>query len=139
MLCLFVAAAIVFAAAEPRDLHPSLAELEMRVARDPLDLPALRDLGLRLDGLGRRTQAEALLSFVGDRSWRDGPAEVWLLRRRLVEGRFREAFESADSLLRRDADGSLRPALFPMLVAPPWKPAWPPRRGGARISCRLWP
>jgi hypothetical protein len=54
---------------------------------------------------------------VGRRSWRDGPTEVWLLRRRLAQGRYREAFESADSLLRRDADGTTRPVLFELLVA----------------------
>jgi hypothetical protein len=82
-----------------------------------LDLPVLRDLGLRLDRAGRLAEAEAILSFVGRRTWRDGPTEVWLLRRRLDQGRYREAFESADSLLRRDADGTTRPVLFRLLIA----------------------
>ncbi len=87
------------------------------LARDPLDLPALRALGLRLDRQGHLGEADAVLSFVGRRSWRDGPTEIWLLRRRLNQGRYREAFESADSLLRRDADGTTRPALFALLIA----------------------
>ena len=85
--------------------------------RDPLDLPALRALGLRLDREGRLGEADAVLAFVGRRTWRDGPTEVWLLRRRLDQGRYREAFESADSLLRRDADGTTRPVLFALLIA----------------------
>ena len=87
------------------------------LARDPLDLPALRALGLRLDSRGHLGEADAVLSFVGSRAWRDGPTEVWLLRRRLNQGRYQEAFESADSLLRRDADGTTRPALFALLIA----------------------
>ena len=87
------------------------------VDRDPLDLPSLRDLAVRLDRQGRLAQADAILGFVGGRTWRDGPTEVWLLRRRLDQGRYREAFESADSLLRRDAGGTTRPVLFPLLVA----------------------
>lgn len=88
-----------------------------RLFHAPLDLPALRALGLRLDRDGRLDEADAVLAFVGRRSWRDGPTEVWLLRRRLDQGRYEEAFESADSLLRRDADGTTRPALFALFIA----------------------
>jgi hypothetical protein len=88
-----------------------------RLSHDPLDLPALRALGLRLDSEGRLDEADAVLAFVGRRTWRDGPTEVWLLRRRLDQDRYGEAFESADSLLRRDADGTTRPALFALFVA----------------------
>ena len=88
-----------------------------RLARDPLDLPALRDMGLELDRRGRLDRADAVLGLVGRRTWRDGPTEAWLLRRRLAQGRYAEALESADSLLRRDADGATRPALFPLLIA----------------------
>src|SRR5271165_2352646 len=76
-----------------------------RLARDPLDLATLRELGLSLDRQGHMAEADAILSFVGRRTWRDGPTEAWLLRRRLDQGRYRGAFESADSLLRRDAEG----------------------------------
>ena len=91
---------------------PSIALL-----RDPLSVPALRELGLRLDRDGDLDRADALLSFTGRRTWRDGPTEAWLLRRRLDQDRYREAFESADSLLRRDADGTTRPVLFELLIA----------------------
>jgi hypothetical protein len=103
-----------------------------RLARDPLDLPALRDLGLQLDRRGRLDQADALLGFVGRRSWRDGPTEVWLLRRRLDQGRYAEALDGADSLLRRDADGATRPALFPLLIAAADEP-----RAQASLAARL--
>jgi len=93
------------------------AEPSAHLVRDPLDLPALRELGLRLDKQGHLAQADAILSFVGRRTWRDGPTEVWLLRRRLDQGRYREAMESADALLRQDADGVTRPALFALLIA----------------------
>jgi hypothetical protein len=108
-----------------------------RLTTDPLYLPALRDLGLRLDRQGRLTEANAILGFVGRRTWRDGPTEAWLLRRRLDEGRYREAFESADSLLRRDADGTARPTLFPLLVAAAADPQARPALV-ARLSAAPW-
>jgi hypothetical protein len=87
------------------------------LAQDPLNLGALRELGLGFDRRGDLARADSILSFVGRRTWRDGPTEVWLLRRRLDQGRYREAFESADSLLRRDAGGATRPILFQLLAA----------------------
>src|SRR5580704_2905224 len=102
-----------FTSATDADRPPGPA----RLANDPLDLPALRALGLRLDREGRLDETDAVLAFVGRRTWRDGPTEVWLLRRRLDQDRYEEAFESADSLLRRDADGTTRPALFALFIA----------------------
>jgi hypothetical protein len=107
------------------------------LARDPLDLPTLRDLGLRLDREGRLAEADAILSFVGRRTWRDGPTEVWLLRRRLNQGRYREGFESADALLRRDADGTTRPALFALLIAASDRPDARPALV-ARLAASPW-
>ena len=103
-----LAALVVAAAMGPRSLP---------LSRDPLDLEALRTLGLRLDRLGRSDEADQVLSFVGRRTWRDGPTQVWLMRRRLAQDRLEEAFESADSLLRRDAEETTRPALFALFVA----------------------
>jgi len=108
---------ILASALDEAPLEPSAASAPGLIEHDPLDLAALRDLGLDLDHQGRSAEADAILSFVGHRTWRDGPTEVWLLRRRLAQNRFDEAFESADSLLRRDGDGTTRPALFPMFVA----------------------
>ena len=96
---------------------PDRAPEPVGLVRDPLDLSALRAFGLRLDRQGHLGEADAVLAFVGRRTWRDGPTELWLLRRRLNQGRYPEAFESADSLLRRDADGATRAALFPLLTA----------------------
>jgi hypothetical protein len=109
-----------------------------RLARDPLDLAALRDWGLQLDRRGRLAQADAVLSFVSQRTWRDGPTQVWLLRRRLAQGRYREAFESADSLLRRDADGTARPVLFDLLMAASDDTAEARRAVVARLEAAPW-
>jgi hypothetical protein len=103
-------------------LHPAAApstprEAAAAIARDPLDIAALERLGLDLDRAGRSAEADAVFSFIGRRTWRDGAAEAWLLRRRLGQGRFDEAFENADAILRQDADGSTRPTLFPILIA----------------------
>ncbi len=111
-------AALIVSAAIGRDGITAKADKALQqVARDPLDTAVLRTLGLRLDHEGRTAQADAVLSLVGRRTWLDGPTEAWLFRTRLRAGRFTEAFESADSLLRRDGQGELRPALFPVLRA----------------------
>ncbi len=111
-----ILAGLVVRAAE-RTGRPTADSAEARIERDPLDLAALRDLGLRQDRDGREDQADAIMSFVGRRSWRDTPTEAWLLRRRLSQGRLAEALQIADSLIRQDLDGARRTALFPALVA----------------------
>lgn len=85
------------------------------IAADPLDLDALRVLGLQGDATRTPGRTARVLSFVGRRTWRDGPTNVWLLRQALEEGRFAEAFDRADAILRQDADGRSRPALFDLL------------------------
>jgi hypothetical protein len=102
-------AALIVASARPIDAG--------QLNQDPLDLPALRRLALEDERQGRTVEAERLLEFVGGRSWRDGPTEAWLVRRRLQEGRYDDAFRSADSLLRRDDDGATRPVLYAMFTA----------------------
>ncbi len=87
------------------------------IREDPLDIAALRSLGLDRERTGQTAEAEALLSFVGRRTWRDAPTEAWLLRRRLSQGRLKEAFETADSILRQDFLGTTRPVLFGMMTA----------------------
>ncbi len=84
---------------------------------DPLDIAALRSLGLDRERTGQTAEAEALLSFVGHRTWRDAQTQAWLLRRRLSQGRLEEAFETADSILRQDWLGTTRPPLFGMMTA----------------------
>lgn len=86
------------------------------LARDPLNTTALRSLGLGFAGKGDMARADALLSFVGRRTWRDGPASGWLLTRRLEQGRFAEAMDQADALLRRDPGESAQTAIFPVLT-----------------------
>ena len=110
-----LALAILSAAMTAHNPQPPSASVLKRLGNDPLDLPALRDLALGATRRGRSAEADALLSFVARRTWRDGPTEAWLFRERLGQGRFKEAFEHADSLLRRDAEGTLRPALFGVL------------------------
>ena len=122
---------VVAAVPDGADRTPS------RLVGDPLDLPALRELALQLDREGRLARADAILGFVGRRTWRDGPTQVWLLRRRLDQGRYREAFESADSLLRRDANGATRPALFELLMAAADSPDARPALE-ARLAAAPW-
>jgi hypothetical protein len=87
------------------------------LASDPLDVTALRDLGLALDRAGDPESADRLMSFASRLGWRDGPTQAWLFARRLRDGRFAEAFLHADALLRREPDGAMAARLFPVLIA----------------------
>ncbi len=109
--------AIVSTALVVGDANPSPRAILERIDEDPLDIAALRDLGLERERTGRPIEAEALISFVGRRTWRDAPTETWLLRQRLSQGRLEEALEIADSILRQDSLGTTRPALFGMMTA----------------------
>jgi hypothetical protein len=111
-------AILIIAAAIPwTETAPDEARSAASLRLDPLNLIALRELGLRQDRQGRLAEAEATFTFVAGRTWRDAPTEAWLVRRRLGQGRLEAAFENADSLLRQDADQTMRPILFPMLTA----------------------
>ena len=109
--------AIVSTALVGGDANPSPSAAPRRMRQDPLDVAALRGLGLERERTGQTAEAEALLSFVGRRTWRDAPTQAWLLRRRLSQGRLKEAFEIADSIMRQDFLGTTRPALFGMMTA----------------------
>lgn len=85
------------------------------VRSEPLDVEALRTLGLALDKEGRDAEAAGVLGFAGRRSWRDGPTHLWLLKRRILSGDLQGGFKDADSLMRR-APESERP-LFQLFVA----------------------
>ncbi len=117
LACLGLAWAVVSASLVVGDANPSPRAVLERIREDPLDIAALRDLGLERERTGESAEAEALLSFVGRRTWRDAPAQAWLLRWRLSQGRLKEALETADSILRQDSLGTTRPALFGMMTA----------------------
>ena len=114
---LVLAGVVIWTASDSPDPDPSLATALSRLAGDPLDTDALRVVGLDRAWRGDIRGATRLLSFVESRTWRDGPAEVWLLGHRLDRHDYDGALKAADSLLRRDPDGEVRPVLFPALTA----------------------
>jgi hypothetical protein len=97
----------------PRNLTAS----RLAVARDPLDPAALRNLGLALERSGDEPGADRLMTFASGRTRRDTPTTVWILVRRLSQGRYDDAFAAADALLRRNADERTRERLFKLLIA----------------------
>jgi hypothetical protein len=139
--------ALVLAAALPAVLILSTAAEDFgdadrppepaQLGKDPLNLPALRELALKLDRRGYMDRAETILAFVSRRTWRDRPTQIWLLRRRLDQGRYGEAFASADALLRQDANGTARPPLFSLLVAAADDPQARPALS-ARLQADPW-
>lgn len=70
------------------------------IVADPLELTAFRTLGLAAVAVGRDGEADTLLTIAGRRAKRDRQAQIWLIQRRAVQGRYREAVNHADGLLR---------------------------------------
>ena len=85
--------------------------------RNPLDVVALRSLGLALDRQGDARDAEAVMSFAALRSWRDWPTLVWLIPRRIAQGDYVNALSQADALMRQDIDNDLREPLIRLMIA----------------------
>ncbi|MHB8530130.1 MAG: hypothetical protein ACYC8V_11545, partial [Caulobacteraceae bacterium] len=129
------------------------------VGLDPLDVAALRDLGLALDGAGHGDQADTFFTLADRLSRRDVATEAWLFQRRLRQARVDEAFFHADCLLRVDEDQRLRARTFAVFdlaeenddalaalarrleLDPPWRTAFlqslPPGREGLAGAWRV--
>jgi hypothetical protein len=83
--------------------------------RWPLDVTALSTLGVAMDQAGQSRPAEVVMTLAGRLGWRDGLTQAWLFGHRAVEGRYDEAMQRADALLRRPTD--VRPRLLAALAA----------------------
>lgn len=92
-----------FASAQLPVRRYQLAErLALKALRQaPLNARAISDYGLALDGEGDSRRADAVMNLAGQRSWRDVPTQIWLMRRRLLQGRYDEGFQHIDALLRQ--------------------------------------
>ncbi len=116
---------------------PSLATALAALRTDPLQVAALRNLGLALDRGGDRADADPLMALAGERSKRDTITALWLLQRALERGQYDAAFDQADALLRRDIDTALRARLYGLLTAAsalaPARPAL-----AQRLAARPW-
>jgi hypothetical protein len=149
-LCLAWAIVVVNLGSAPSPGPSPVLRARAALTHDPLDVTALRDLGLALDQASDPETADQILSLASRLGWRDGPTQAWLFARRLEQGRFAEALLHADALLRRDPDGAMAARLFPILIAatgtdaarsamiarledaPPWRPAFLRALAGAR-------
>lgn len=113
LACLIVANCVEIDAPQ----RPTEAWVRARIARDPLDLTAVRALGLALNRRGRTDAAERFLSFVATQTWRDIPTLVWLVPRRIRQGDFVNATADADALMRQNIDDRLREPLIKTMIA----------------------
>ncbi|NEX94882.1 hypothetical protein [Caulobacter sp. 17J65-9] len=95
--------------------RPAAAEALARQAllAQPLNVRALRVLGVAVGRRGDNQHADDLVTQAGNWSLRDGPAHVWLVDRRLRQGDFASAFAHADALMRRKPE--LQPHFFKLL------------------------
>lgn len=74
------------------------------LAQAPLDVRALRVLGMSWVASGAERRGGELLAFAAARSWRDGPTHGWLLKEAVRRGAAGEALTHADALLRRSSE-----------------------------------
>jgi tetratricopeptide (TPR) repeat protein len=106
--------------AQPRtrqgNANEAAASARRALANDPLDVDALRDLGLTLAATKGSEAADPVMDAAARLTRRDTVLAAWLMRRRLQQGRPAEALEQADSLLRRDIDPALRARLENVLI-----------------------
>jgi hypothetical protein len=82
----------------------------------PLNAPALTTYGLAMDALQQPALADRAMTLAGRRGWRDLVTQVWLFRRDLLGGDFKDAFDHADALMRRVPEPPL-PMLAILAVA----------------------
>lgn len=81
---------------------------------EPLNVRALRVLGVAAGRRGAVERADELVTQAGNWSLRDGPAHAWLIERRLRQGDYASAFAHADALMRRSPD--VHPQLFELMT-----------------------
>ena len=92
------------------------ASARRSLSLEPFDTVALSTLGMALDRAGHSSEADKIMTVAGSLGWRDAFTQVWLFARRLSQHRYREAFERADALLRRE-EPRLQPLLFGTLIS----------------------
>lgn len=80
----------------------------------PIEPAAVRTLGLARIALNQEMVGQALLETGARLGWRDGPNQLWLIRRAAEAGAADVAVQRIDALLRQD---TLAPKLFPVLRA----------------------
>lgn len=78
----------------------------------PLNVAAVRTMGLVRESQGREAESRRLMTAAGALGWRDPATQLWLMRRSLAVGDYQVAVERADALLRRDL---FVDELFPVL------------------------
>lgn len=92
---------------------------------DPLDVRAIRVMGLAAERSGDPKLAETLMADAGARSRRDGPTQIWLFSRYAATGDYDRAFARADALLRDRPELAQRfyPVLSELATRPEATPA----------------
>jgi hypothetical protein len=96
-----------------RDPQASARLAVKALQRWPLNAPALTTYALAMDQLKRPQAATAAMDVAARLGWRDNLTQVWLFRRELLAGRYVEALNHGDALLRRQFQAP--PVLFQIL------------------------
>ena len=105
----------LFAAKTKGEFDQAAVVARRALARGPLEVRALRDLGVIAAAQGRTLDANRILGVSAARSLHDGPSHLWLLDQNLRSHRIDAVFAEADILLRQAPERLT--ALLPTLVA----------------------
>lgn len=70
------------------------------IAREPMNVPALRTLGLAREALGDKTGAEDAMFQAGRLGWRDQALQLWLIKAYAQRGWYIDALQRNDALAR---------------------------------------
>lgn len=89
----------------PAEYANAAAFARRALVASPLELRALRVLGIIADRTGDEAAAERLMTLAAGRSLRDPVAHVWLLERRVAERDWARALFHADVLMRKPMVG----------------------------------
>jgi hypothetical protein len=87
------------------------------LANDPLNVVALRVVGLASDKTGDPVAAARFMNLAGELGWRDTPVQLWLTQAAIRSGDWDSALIRADALARREQWPRLTSALFVAALA----------------------
>lgn len=97
------------------EINQAVATAKHAVRTAPASAASVRALAEAYQLTGDEARAQRLMEIAGQRSLRDTPSQMWLLRSSLTAGRFDDAFTRADLLLRRHPD--MESYVFPAMVS----------------------
>ena len=94
-----------------------IADAVVRV--DPVNVIALRVLGLATIAAGNHRRGNAIMRQAGALGWQDTSTQLWVLRDAILRGDYTAAIQRADALARRNQSGDVTNVIFLAAIVDP--------------------